>query len=303
MNRRALALAALALAAVPVVAAPPAPGATALPPGELWHLDQIRVAAPADIARLAALKDDHTMAAVADHLRRMGIRFTRAPVTLRPADLPAGLVAQLRALPPGEPFVLPADGVSTINALVADAAGKAAPLWSPAIAGEPDAARLAAARRFLDAAIPPAEREHFFDRIADATMGNMIAGLMRAQPLQGMLAAHPSIGPVVAQFTSRQRELTLADLRAHLPQLIEAETIGYARLFTADELTQLAAFFGQPLGRRYLLQSQLLPAQPELAAWQQGMTMRAQQRMPAEVQVLMGNIQAALAKEKSRDVF
>lgn len=289
--------------------APAAGPAAPLPPptsaaDEVWNIDQIRLAGLSDPARLDALRADHSMAAVADHLRRLGLRFTRAPVSLRPADLPGGLVAQLRALPPGEPFILPADGIVTVNARVASPAPMATePVWSPAIKGEPSAAQLAAARRFIDAAIPPAERAHFFDEIVDATIVPLMGRMLQTTQIRTALQAHPALRPILGQFAGHQRELALADMHAHLPQLIEAQVIAYARLFSVDELDRLAGFFAQPLGRKYLQQTLLLSTQPELAAWQQGMIARVQARAPAEVQQLMTNIQAALAKEKGNDVF
>jgi hypothetical protein len=280
--------------AAALAAAPPAG------PDEVLAVDRLRVAGITDPAKLGMLKADHSLGAVADHLTRLGLHYSRGLVSIRVADLPAGLVAQLKGLPPGEPFVLPADGGVTVNALLPAAAGRsAAPLWQPAIPGEPGGAQLAAARRFLDAAIPPAERTHFFDQIVDGTTANMAAGVLRNPQLAGLLQAHAGLRPVFARFLERQRSFALDDLHAHLSQMIEAQTIAYARLFSADELDRLAGFFGQPLGRKYLQQSMLIQGQPELSAWQQGMIARVQARVPTQVQQLMTEVQAALAQEKT----
>jgi len=283
----------LLLAAAAVAAASPAAD-------ETLRVDRIRIIGVTDPAKLTMLNDDHSLSAVADHLKRLGLRFTRAPVTIRMVDLPAGLVAQVRGLPPGEPFVLPADGGVTVNALLpASPADAPTPLWQPAILGEPTAAQLAAARRFIDVAIPPAERDRFFDQMVDGTMASMVSGILRNPRLAGTLQAHPGLRPVFARFVERQRSFALDDMHAHLAQFIDAQVIGYARLFAPDELDRLAGFFGQPLGRKFLRQSVLLQGQPELAAWQQGMLGRVQARVPAEVQQLQAEVQAALDKEKT----
>ncbi len=171
-----------------------------------------------------------------------------------------------------------------------------------ATVAQPDAARIDAARRFLDRALPPATRDEFFSHSVDVAMKNMIAGIVRGQNLGPLLSSQPGLGRIFSDFTARQRQLTLDDLHAHLPQMIEAQVMGYARLFTAAELDQLGVFFSTPLGRKYMVESSDLSQQPEMAEWQQAVAARAQQRMPAEIQKLIQDIQAELAKEKPSNV-
>jgi EpsD family peptidyl-prolyl cis-trans isomerase len=74
----------------------------------VYKLDRIQFAMPRDPGSLQAIKDDHTMDAVAARLTSMGIKFDRGPGALDSAQLPPPLVARLKALPAGEPFAIPA---------------------------------------------------------------------------------------------------------------------------------------------------------------------------------------------------
>jgi len=73
-------------------------------------IDRIQFPAPADRAKLQLLKDDHSLEAVADTLRSQNITFTRGTGKLDTAQVAPGLVKQIDALPPGEPFVIEQGG-------------------------------------------------------------------------------------------------------------------------------------------------------------------------------------------------
>lgn len=80
-------------------------------------VDQIRFPTPAQPAKLKGLESAHSQAEVATALTGMGIRFERGKSAIDTAVLPAQVVAKINALPPGEPFVLPAQGILTINVI------------------------------------------------------------------------------------------------------------------------------------------------------------------------------------------
>jgi hypothetical protein len=71
------------------------------------------------------LKDDHTMEAVANRLTSMGVAFQRGGGQMDSAVVPPQMMARIKALPPGEPFLVPENGMVTV-AVVTDA--KPAPL-------------------------------------------------------------------------------------------------------------------------------------------------------------------------------
>lgn len=85
---------------------------------ELLQLDQIRFPMPADPSTLRALEPDHSMDAVAAKLKQLGIEFQRGGAGLDTAAISQDLVSRLEALPAGEPFVIPQNGIVTVSAIV-----------------------------------------------------------------------------------------------------------------------------------------------------------------------------------------
>jgi len=73
-------------------------------------LDQIQFAAPKDPRKLMALKDAHSLEAVAAGLDRLGLAYARSRGVIDTGQLDPQIVKIVQALPPGEPFVLPAGG-------------------------------------------------------------------------------------------------------------------------------------------------------------------------------------------------
>lgn len=93
--------------------------------------------------------------------------------------------------------------------------------------GAPDAARLAAARRVLD---------------ASGTVDVMLAASRATLPVQR--ATHPD---VPEEFWSRFE----ARITQDAPQLVDSIAVVYARNFTERELNDLLAFYRSPTGRRF----------------------------------------------------
>jgi len=86
---------------------------------EALQLDQIRFRPTAsDIKKLAIIKSDHSLDAVAAHLTGLGIKFDRVKAGLDTAQVPTDLIAAIGRLPAGEPFVLPTNGIITVNVVV-----------------------------------------------------------------------------------------------------------------------------------------------------------------------------------------
>ena len=80
----------------------------------IYKLDRIQFPMPRDPATLLAIKDDHSMDAVAARLGSLGIKFQRSPGALDSAQLPPAVLSRIMALPPGEPFALPEGGGVTV---------------------------------------------------------------------------------------------------------------------------------------------------------------------------------------------
>jgi peptidyl-prolyl cis-trans isomerase C len=86
---------------------------------EALQLDQIRFRpTPTDIKKLGVIKDDHNLDAVAAHLTGLGIKFDRVKAGLDTAQVPTELIKEIDGLPAGEPFVLPTNGIITVNAVI-----------------------------------------------------------------------------------------------------------------------------------------------------------------------------------------
>src|SRR3546814_16042275 len=80
-------------------------------------VDRIQFALPSSPDQIKALENDHSMDAVAARLTQMGIEFRRDTPQIDAAVLGPQRMQQIRALPEGEPLVLPAHGVVTVGGI------------------------------------------------------------------------------------------------------------------------------------------------------------------------------------------
>ncbi len=92
---------------------------------QLYSVDQIAFATPADASRLKALEPAKTMAEVTAVLQQLGIQFQRANRAVDSATVPPEQMQKILSLPKGEPFVVPSNGQVTVNVIVGN---KAEPL-------------------------------------------------------------------------------------------------------------------------------------------------------------------------------
>jgi peptidyl-prolyl cis-trans isomerase C len=84
----------------------------------IFTIDRIQFAMPKNADVLKELEDDHSLEAVAAQLEQLGIEFTRDSAQMDSARLGQGPLNQIRALPEGEPFVLPPQaGVVTVGVI------------------------------------------------------------------------------------------------------------------------------------------------------------------------------------------
>lgn len=80
----------------------------------IFSVDRIQFPVPADRSVLRSLENDGTMDAVANRLRELGIDFTRDEGQMDSARLGQDRLNRIRALPEGEPFVIPEGGTVTV---------------------------------------------------------------------------------------------------------------------------------------------------------------------------------------------
>lgn len=105
---------------------------------KIFAVDRIQFPLPADPSKLQALKDDHSMAAVASRLQQLGIEFQRDATQLDSAKLGEQRLQQIKALPTGEPFVLAENGMAMVGVITGErtaplTGGEARPLAVQAI--------------------------------------------------------------------------------------------------------------------------------------------------------------------------
>ena len=92
---------------------------------QLYNVDQIAFATPADPTRLKALEPAKTMDDVTAVLQKLGIQYQRANRVVDSATVPPEQMSRITSLPKGEPFVVPSSGQVTVNVIVGS---KAEPL-------------------------------------------------------------------------------------------------------------------------------------------------------------------------------
>lgn len=83
-------------------------------------VDRIQFAMPSDANKLRSLESAHSMDEVAAALRQMGIQFSRGAAQIDSAVLGQERLTRIRALPEGEPFVIPENGLVTVAVITGE---------------------------------------------------------------------------------------------------------------------------------------------------------------------------------------
>lgn len=87
---------------------------------KMYVVDRIQFALPSDMKQLKILESAHSMAEVADKLNSLGIRFERGAAKMDSAQLGQQRLDQILALPDGEPFVIPENGMVTVAVITGE---------------------------------------------------------------------------------------------------------------------------------------------------------------------------------------
>lgn len=83
----------------------------------IFTVDQLRVANLPDRSVLDALRDVHSQDGVIAVLQQRNIPFQRGTGRIDSAQVPPEVLKQVQALPPGEPFIVPAGGGMTVSVI------------------------------------------------------------------------------------------------------------------------------------------------------------------------------------------
>lgn len=89
---------------------------------KVFTVDRIQFPLPDNMEQLKSLEDDHSMTAVAAKLDKLGIKFQRGTAKMDSAQLGQKRLDQIRALPDGEPFVIPENGLVTVAVITGESA-------------------------------------------------------------------------------------------------------------------------------------------------------------------------------------
>lgn len=87
---------------------------------KMYVVDRIQFALPSDMKQLKVLESAHSMAEVADKLNSLGIKFERGAAKMDSAQLGQQRLDQILALPDGEPFVIPENGMVTVAVITGE---------------------------------------------------------------------------------------------------------------------------------------------------------------------------------------
>ena len=87
---------------------------------KMYIVDRIQFALPSDMAQLKSLESAHSMAEVAAKLSGLGIKFERGAAKMDSAQLGQQRLDQILALPDGEPFVIPENGLVTVAVITGE---------------------------------------------------------------------------------------------------------------------------------------------------------------------------------------
>lgn len=119
--------------------------------------------------------------------------------------------------------------------------------------------RLAEARRTVDLAFPPDEREAMFVAAQSSVV----------EQEREVFLAKLKNDPGALAIVNRHVDAQLAEIRkltlAHIPTMMEAIAHAYAREFSVEELRAISAFAASPAGHRYITRSTALLADPDVA--------------------------------------
>lgn len=84
---------------------------------ELYVIERIQFPNQPGGEVMAALEPAKSMDAVAKTLTDLGIEFSRQPARMDSARLPTDVIGQIKALPAGEPFILPEGNMVTVGVI------------------------------------------------------------------------------------------------------------------------------------------------------------------------------------------
>lgn len=166
-------------------------------------------------------------------------------------------------------------------ALAQDAGGaganaETAPAEAPAGV---DPARLAAARRVIDRAMPPEEARAMITSLVGTAFDQQIALMGDDPALKAVMRSNPTMRRTFDTFLRDVRGITEQVMGDATPALLTAMTEIYADRFSVAELVEIEAFLATPTGSRYARESFDMMGDERLVRWQAEIGERMETRM------------------------
>ncbi len=88
---------------------------------KVYSMDRLQFPIPADPSSLKSLQAIHSIQGVAEKLTEMGIKFQRGGGQMDSAQIPKQMLDRILALPAGEPFVVPQNGMVVVGVVTGSA--------------------------------------------------------------------------------------------------------------------------------------------------------------------------------------
>ena len=183
-------------------------------------------------------------------------------------------------------------------ALVAAPTGAAAQETAPVT--QPAADQLAAAQRLMETMMPAEQRDAMIEKMISSLMANLIGGVKQGMGADKHLDGSAA-GPIFDRFIARQEQLSIAQMQAEMPRMIDAMSRAYARRFSVAQLDEMHAFFRTPTGQLYVRESMNIMADPDVAAWQREAMAKSMEKLPEELKKLTKELEDALGRPAEED--
>lgn len=160
---------------------------------------------------------------------------------------------------------------------------------------QPEAGRLTAAEHLMSAMMPAEQREAMIEQMVTAMMTNIMPSIKNALDVEGMLT-NPGVEQVFDRFLARQQKSAIDQLNVQMPMMIEAMSRAYARRFTAEQLSEMRAFFSTRTGQLYVKESMGIMSDPDVAAWQRNSMTKSMEKLPEELKTLRQELEEILGR-------
>ncbi|WP_332819869.1 DUF2059 domain-containing protein [Sphingopyxis sp.] len=165
----------------------------------------------------------------------------------------------------------------------------------PATVTQPTAERLTAAEQLMSTMMPPGQRDAMVEQMITAIMANFTPSIRERLETDGALK-NPDVAKLFDRFIARQTQLAIDQLKAQMPELIEAMSRAYARRFTAAQMEEMHAFFRTPTGQLYVTESTGIMSDPDVAAWQRNSMTKSMEKLPEELKTLQEELEKILGR-------